>query len=85
MSTVELRLSIVALLEQTEDAELMQSILVLLRKSMAVPAPGVVAYEADGTPLTEDELVASILEASREVREGKKISLDDLKKELLAA
>ncbi len=83
MSTIELRLSIVALLEQTDDAELMQSILVLLRKSLAVPAPGVVAYEADGTPITEDELVASILEASQEVREGKKISLDDLKKELL--
>ncbi len=83
MSTVELRLSIVALLEQTDDAELMQSILVLLRKSLAAPAPGVIAYEADGTPITEDELVASILEAGKEVREGKKISLVDLKKELL--
>ncbi len=83
MSTVELRLSIVALLEQTDDAELMQSILVLLRKSLAAPAPGVIAYETDGTPITEDELVASILEAGKEVREGKKISLVDLKKELL--
>ena len=84
MSTTELRLSITSLLEQTDDAELMQSILVLFRKSLALPAPGIAAYEADGTPITVNELVASILEASQEVRAGKKIALADLKKELLA-
>jgi len=84
MSTTELRFSIASLLEQTDDAELMQSILVLLRKSLTLPAPGIAAYEADGTPITEDELVASILKASQEVRAGKKIALADLKKELLA-
>ncbi|MDO8367662.1 MAG: hypothetical protein Q7T20_12750 [Saprospiraceae bacterium] len=84
MSTLELRHSISSLLEQTEDAELMQSILVLLRKSVTLPAAGFAAFEADGTPITEDELVASILEGSREVRAGKKIALADLKKELLA-
>ena len=84
MSTNELRLSIASLLEQTDDAELMQSILILLRKSLAMPAPGIAGYEADGTPITGDELVASILEASQEVRMGKKVALADLKKELLA-
>jgi len=84
MSTLELRHSISSLLEQTDDAELMQSILILLRKSLTLPAPGIAAFEADGTPITEDELVASILEGSREVRAGKKIALADLKKELLA-
>lgn len=84
MSTLELRYSISALLEQTDDTELMQSILVLLRKSLALPAPGIAAYEADGTPITEDELVASILGASVEMRAGKKIALADLKQELLA-
>ncbi|HNM26307.1 MAG TPA: hypothetical protein PKL15_12790 [Saprospiraceae bacterium] len=84
MSTVELRHSIVALLEQTDDMELMQSILVLLRKSIDKPAAGVLHYEADGTPITETELVESILEANREVKEGKKIALSDLKKELLS-
>lgn len=84
MSTLELRYSISALLEQTDDTELMQSILVLLRKSLALPAPGIAAYEADGTPITEDELVASILGASVEMRTGKKIALADLKQELLA-
>lgn len=81
MSTLELRHSITTLLEKTEDAELMQSILVLLRKSLS--APGIAAYDIDGAPITEDELVASILEGSREVREGKKIRLEDLKNELL--
>lgn len=84
MSTIELRHSIGSLLEQTEDAELMQSILILLRKSVTQPAPGIVAFEADGAPITEEELVASILEGSLEVRAGKKIALIDLKKELLA-
>ena len=84
MSTLELRHSISSLLEQTDDAELMQSILILLRKSLTLPAPGIAAFEADGTPIAEDELVASILEGSREVRAGKKIALADLKKELLA-
>lgn len=84
MSTKELRLSITTLLEQTDDAELMQSILVLLRKSLSIPAPGITAYEADGTPITEEELVASILEASQEVRAGKKFTLADLKKEFLS-
>ncbi len=84
MSTLELRHSISSLLEQTEDAELMQSILILLRKSFTRPAAGIAGFEVDGTPITEDELVASILEGSREVRAGKKITLADLKKELLA-
>ena len=84
MSTLELRHSINSLLEQTEDVELMQSILILLRKSLVLPAAGLAAFEADGTPITEDELVTSILEGSREVRAGKKIALADLKKELLA-
>jgi hypothetical protein len=84
MSTKEIRSSIVALLEQTDDAELMQSILILLRRSLTIPAPSAAAYEADGTPISEEELVESILEGSREVRAGKKIALEDLKKELLA-
>ena len=75
MSTVELRNSIARLLERTEDAELMQSILTLLRKSLTPPSPGIAAYEADGTPITEDELVSSILGGSLEVRAGKKIPM----------
>ena len=83
MSTRELRFSIASLLEQTEDAELMQSILVLLSKSLAQPAPGIAAYEADDAPISEDELVTRILGASQEVRAENKIALTDLKKELL--
>lgn len=84
MSTKEIRLSIVALLEQTEDAELMHSILVLLRRSLTLPSSSAAAYEADGTPISESELVETILAGSREVRAGNKIALADLKKELLA-
>jgi len=84
MSTKEIRSNIVELLEQTDDAELMQSILILLRRSLTRPAPSAAAYEADGTPISEDELIKSILESNLEVRAGKKIGLEDLKKELLA-
>lgn len=84
MSTQEIRSSIVALLDQTDDAELMQSILILLRRSLVPPAVSSAAFEADGTPISEEDLVESILQGSREVRAGKKIALKDLKQELLA-
>lgn len=84
MSTDQLRLRIANLLEQTDDAELMQSILTLLQKSLALPGHEAAAFEADGTPISEGELIASILEAGQEVRAGRKISLADLKKELLS-
>ncbi len=84
MNTNQLRLSIANLLEQTEDAELMQSILTLLQKSLALPGPGIAAFDTDGTPISEEELIASILDAGEEARAGHTIPLSDLKKELLS-
>ncbi len=83
MNTNHLRLSISNLLEQTEDAELMRSILTILQKSLAISDSGIAAYDADGTPISEEELIASILDAREDMRAGNKILLADLKKELL--
>ena len=78
MSTTELRGSISDLLEQTDDTELMLSILILLKKSIPASSNETAVFEADGTPISEDELVATILSARDEMREGNKIPFEDL-------
>lgn len=79
MSARDLKLNIIHLLDQTEDEEFLNSILVLLLRSLQPVQPGVAGYDADGSPVTEEELVKSILDASREMREGKKISINEMK------
>jgi len=81
MTSKELRFSIINLVQKTEDPEILQSIYTILKKIIA-PAPAEVAgYETDGTPITEDELVKSILEGSREAKAGNKIPFEQLKAE----
>jgi hypothetical protein len=83
MAITDLRYAVYDLLEQTDDAELLNSILVLLRKSALSGATAKVAgYEADGEAISEDELVISILEASRDIRQGHRISFTSMKQEL---
>lgn len=82
MSTKDLKLSIIQLLENTTDAEVLQSIYVLLTRLQPEASSDTVGYEADGEPISEEELIHSILEGSRQVREGEKISMEDLKREL---
>ncbi len=83
MNTYQLRFSIAALLEQTEVAALMQSILNPLQKLLVFPSPGVPAFKADGSPISEEEQIACLLEAGEDVRAGNKIPLAELKIELL--
>lgn len=79
MSARDLKLNIIQLLDQTEDEEFLNSILVLLRHSLPPVEPGVAGYEVNGSAVTEEQLVSSILKASQEMREGKKISLGEMK------
>ncbi|MBP8238631.1 MAG: hypothetical protein KAX50_01615 [Saprospiraceae bacterium] len=84
MNTYQLRFSIVALLEQTEVAALMESILNPLQKLLVFPGPGVPSFEADGSPSSEEELIACLLEARENVRSGNEIPSAELKTEPLA-
>lgn len=82
MTTQDLKLSIVDLLEDTSDAEVLQSIYVLLTRIQPTEQDDIAGYEADGEPITEEALVASILEGSREARAGQKISMENMRAEL---
>ena len=81
MSDRDLKLSIHELLEKTDDSEVLALIYVLLKKltMKELEEDGVAGYEADGTPVTEEELIESILESSRETRAGNVISHTEMK------
>lgn len=80
MSNEQLKYSIHSLLEEIEDADLLKSIYILLQRTQV--SDEVVGYEIDGTPISEDDLVASILEEKASVARGERISFEDMKKEL---
>jgi|GEM_PF-660522 len=80
MTVQELKLSIADLLEYTNDTEVLQSIYTLLRK-LPQEEEDIVGYEVEGEPISEDELVASLLEASRESKVGNRITMSELKRE----
>jgi len=43
----------------------------------------IAGFEPDGTPISNADLVKSVLKGSREAKAGKKVSFDELKTELL--
>jgi len=81
MNITELKFSITQLLENTNDTEVLQSIYTLLKK-LSQEEESIAGYDVEGEPISEDELVASILEASRDSKAGNKIAMDDLKREM---
>jgi len=80
MSARDLKFSIHQLLEQTHDTETLALVYALLKKLSLAETSEIVGYEADGKPITEEEFVESVLESSREAREGKVISHAEMKK-----
>lgn len=80
MSNEQLKYSISHLLDEIEDTELLNSIYVLLKHTQ--PAEDIVGYEVDGSAISEEELVASILEDRPGIAAGQVISFEDMKKEL---
>ncbi len=81
MNSKELRFSIINLVQETEDPEILQSIYTILKKFLTVEPSNFVGFEVDGTPITEEELVKSILEGTREAKAGNKIPFEQLKAE----
>jgi len=80
MSNEQLKYSISHLLDEIEDTELLNSVYVLLKH--AKPAENIVGYEPDGGAISEEELIASILEDRPGITAGQVISFEDMKKEL---
>ncbi len=80
MNITELKFSITQLLENTNDTEVLHSIYTLLKKLSQEES--IAGYDVEGEPISEDELVATILEASRDSKAGNKIAMDDLKREM---
>jgi hypothetical protein len=80
MTVQELKFSIQHLLEYTNDAEILQSIYTLLRK-LPQEEEDIAGYEVEGEAISEDELLATLLEASRDSKAGNKISMNELKRE----
>ncbi len=80
MSNEQLKYSISHLLDEIEDTELLNSIYVLLKHTQ--PAEDIVGYEVDGSAISEEELIASILEDRPGIAAGQVISFEDMKKEL---
>ena len=79
MSAQDLKLSIGQLLTTTEDPEILALVYALLKKFSLFEADGIAGYEADGTPITDEDLVESIVASSREVRAGQIISHAEMK------
>jgi len=80
MNAPELRFSIFELLNDTEDPEVLALVYALLKKFSLTETPDtVVGYEADGTPISDDELVSSILASSRESSQGKVFTNEEIK------
>ena len=77
MSNEQLKYTIGNLLEEIEDTELLNSIYILLKHTQV--QDDIVGYEVDGTPISEEALVASILE---DRPNDALISFEDMKKEL---
>lgn len=80
MSNEQLKYSISHLLDEIEDTELLNSIYVLLKHTQ--PVEDIVGYEVDGSAISEEELIASILEDRPGIAAGQVISFEDMKKEL---
>ena len=80
MSNEKLKNSINHLLDKIDDTELLNSIYVLLKHTQ--PTEDIVGYEVDGSAISEEELIASILEDRLGIAAGQVISFEDMKKEL---
>ena len=80
MGALELKFSIHQMLDETEDPEVLALVYALLKKfSMLDLDEKVVGYEADGTPISDDEFVSSILSSSQEAKLGNVLTHDEMK------
>jgi hypothetical protein len=86
MTAQELKLNIHDLVNGTDDPEILQSIYVLLKKLLYIESDeDILGYEADGTPITADDFIRSIMEADEDVEQGNGLSHEAMKAKYLTA
>lgn len=80
MTNQELKVTIHNLVNDTDDPEILQSIYILLKKLLLTDEEdGIIGYEADGTPITTENFIQSIMEADEDIEKGNGISHSDMK------
>ena len=80
MTNQELKITIQNLVNNTDDSEILQSIYVLLKKLLSDDMDGdIVGYESDGTPITTENFIHSIVEADEDIEQGHGIPHSEMK------
>jgi hypothetical protein len=80
MSALDLKISINQLLDRTDDPEVLALVYALLKKMTTFyDTADIIGYEADGTPITERELIQSIIESTESVKNGNFVTHHDMK------
>lgn len=81
MTNQELKITIHTLVDETDDMEVLQSILVLLKKVLSVQSHGNIAgYSASGAPVTKEELIKLVIDADLDIQKGNGVSFEEMKK-----
>lgn len=78
MTIQELRAAIHELVNKTDDPDALQGIYLLLKKLLTADGD-IIGFEADGTPVTTDDFIRSILEADEDIEAGYGISHEEMK------
>lgn len=66
------------LVNKTDDPDVLQGIYLLLKKLLTAD-DDIIGFEADGTPVTTDDFIRSIIEADEDIESGHGISHEEMK------
>jgi len=81
MNVSSLKLNIRNLIDQTDDQEALILVYALLKRiTYAHTDSDIAGYEADGSPITEQDLINSILASSEESKKSKVMTTKEMKK-----
>ena len=78
MTNQELKLTIHELVNKTDDPDVLQGIYLQLKKLLTADDDNI-GFEADGTPITTDDFIRSIMEADKDIEAGHGISHEEMK------
>lgn len=81
MSAIELKSSIMHILDETKDEEVLEAYYHILLHLLRVQGRAVVGYDAEGEALTGDDLRQKVKKASARIEAGKVVKHDEAKKQ----
>jgi len=80
MTKQQIRASIIEIIEQIEDKEVLENCYTLLNSVLHLQESTVVAYTPEGNALDSEQYEAEILKALDEAEAGKRIAHSDIRK-----